>query len=128
MASVVGGEDGDGCPANDCYYTSLEKIPQQYPGVDPDSYTFREFFVPRQIGSCGWAGLAVVGCGHFSRLPNPGGCWSYNLYGGAWLRQHELGHNQGILHPRSFPLKEAGKTSTSDSQEIEFGPFSWNRA
>merc|ERR1719375_1386493 len=39
LASVIAG--GSSCPADDCYYTSLEKIPEQHPGVDPDSYTFR---------------------------------------------------------------------------------------
>merc|ERR1719210_3185681 len=100
------------CPANDCYYTALEKIPQQYPDIDPEAYSFREFFVPNQLGSCGWAVLAVVGCGHYSKLPNPGGCWAYYRYNyGGSIRGHELGHNQGIIHPRSFPLREAGSTS-----------------
>jgi len=125
LASVIDG--GSSCPGNDCYYTSLKKIPEQYPGVDPDSYTFREFFFPRGIGSCGWAGLANVGCGHFSKLPNPGACWTYNLWGGMWLRRHELGHNQGLIHPRSYPMKEAGQDSWSDWQQVQSGGFSWDR-
>eukprot|EP00931_Biecheleriopsis_adriatica_P119764 TRINITY_DN9495_c0_g1_i2.p1 TRINITY_DN9495_c0_g1~~TRINITY_DN9495_c0_g1_i2.p1 ORF type:complete len:1067 (+),score=138.55 TRINITY_DN9495_c0_g1_i2:87-3287(+) len=127
LASVVGGEDGTGCPWNDCYDTALAKIQEQHPDVDPDSYTFREFFMPRQIGSCGWAGIANVGCGRFSKLPNPGGCWAMNLYAGAGIRSHELGHNQGIIHPQAFKFKEAYKQSKADQQEVMFGPHSWNK-
>merc|ERR1719480_579584 len=56
-------------------------------GVDPNQYTYREYFVPKQNHmKCAWAGLATVGCGHPSRLPNPGACWAMYRAGGAFVR------------------------------------------
>jgi len=130
LRSVVGA-DGKGCPAWDCMATAIKLIPEQHPGVDPGSYTFRIFFHPRTIGRCGWAGLAGVGCGHYSRLPNPGGCFCHARFAGAWVQQHELGHNQGIVHPRSVGLRESGdlEGNSGDMQSImSHGPLSWNRA
>ena len=68
--------------------------------INPDDFTFRELFFPTRPGNggCSWAGLANVGCGHPSVLPNKGGCKLYYRYGLPYVRAHELGHTLGLRH------------------------------
>jgi len=106
-----------GCNPNKAAQVAKAKVKLQ--GIDPDSFTFREFFLPKQI-PCGWAGLASLGCGHPPSLPNPGACHAWYKIQGTFVRGHELGHNLGLSHGGG-PSKWWSSQIDWNSQYIEYG-------
>jgi hypothetical protein len=95
-----------GCPVSDIAEAALNKVSEQFGDVDLNSFTFREFLIPSHRGdgqTCGWGGLADVGCGHYSLLPqlnsiNSVHCRAWFRSSSNFVRAHELGHNLGLLH------------------------------
>lgn len=109
VVTVKMGENWNGrkkCDAGQIMRVAKEKVRQQHPSVDPDSFTFREFHIPdKPNGGCTWGGVADAGCGHPSLLPRPGGCWTVIRVPAIHARMHELGHNLGLLHADGFDPK-----------------------
>ena len=66
-------------------------------GIDPKTYTHREYFIPTSVAGCNWGGLAYVGCATPGPR-KPGACqaWIRDRY--ATTRAHEFGHNLGASH------------------------------
>lgn len=73
-------------------------------GVDPDTYSIVEIFVPELIkpAACPYMGFGgqvdAIGQSHFSLLPSPGGCNVLERSAHAQLRLHEIGHCLGLGH------------------------------
>lgn len=87
-----------GCPFQQMAKDAEAKALAQFK-VDASRFSFREYFIPRDTPGCsGWAGLANVGCGAPSTLPNPGACRAWYRYKDTYVRAHELGHNLGLSH------------------------------
>lgn len=88
-----------GCPHLKIAERAMRQVKKQHPGVDPDSYSFRELFIPASpSGGCKWDGLANVDCGQPRHLPKPGGCLAWYRLNHRFTRIHELGHNLGLSH------------------------------
>lgn len=88
-----------GCPYESMAERALRMVREQHPGVDPDSYSFRELFIPSNpSGGCTWDALANKGCGHPKYLPSPGACLAWYRNNDRFARMHELGHNLGLSH------------------------------
>lgn len=88
---------------------AFRKAKEQFPGLDPNAYDFREIFMPHSMKKeckgtilTGWgfvrSGVALWGCGHPQYLPSPGACTAWYSGGDTFVRSHELGHNLGMLH------------------------------
>jgi hypothetical protein len=94
--------DLNGCPYLNISMDAMKKVKDQHPDVDPDKFSFREFFVPRwqsSEDSCKFDSLAILGCGHPELLPRPPGfpgCLAWYRSPGPFVRAHELGHNLGL--------------------------------
>ena len=50
-----------GCPISRAASVANLLAASQH-GIDPATYTFREYLLPSGFGSCSWLGLANVGC------------------------------------------------------------------
>ena len=66
--------------------------------LNPDDFTYREFFIPTKGSGCRWGGLASVGCGHYSLVPRKAACQAWYRSDRPFVRAHEIGHNLGFLH------------------------------
>lgn len=91
------------CPAGGIANLARSRVREQYPDLDMDAYDYYEFFIPTSpSGGCSWAGLAGVGCGHYSQLPKlKGSCTAWYRAKTGVVRAHELGHNLGLSHAGS---------------------------
>ncbi|GLS24859.1 hypothetical protein GCM10007877_05730 [Marinibactrum halimedae] len=72
-----------------------EYISSQY-SVDTNDWDHRVYLFPNQTQrSCGWSGLATVGCVNSSWNSS---CWAYANSHSVTVIGHELGHNIGLSH------------------------------
>ena len=136
----------DGCVWESIASLAREKIKQQHPSVNLNSFQFHEFFLPKEeLSSCvqasmaehgdkrnmQWGGLAHVGCGHYSRMgANTGStctAWYRMNNNDAFVRGHELGHNLGLLHAggqtRSGAWVEYGDPTASMGNSWTFSSY-----
>lgn len=82
---------------------ALKLVPQQYPGVDPDTFTYRSFYFPyTPRNGCNWGGTAGLGCGTYFAIPKPKACNLYFRHSGRQLQAHEFGHALGVNHAGAF--------------------------
>jgi hypothetical protein len=87
-------------------------------GVDIDSYGQIAYYFPRTT-QCGWSGLAYVG-----RPNRPAqGAW-YNGASGCSVLAHELMHNYGANHSRSYECGTTALGAPATCSYSEYGdPF-----
>ena len=79
-------------------------------GIEPLEYSLREYFVPRQFGSCLWGGHAPrFGC---LALPSPIDCYIFVRDPHPVTRAHELGHTLGLHHAWTREGGEFGDESS----------------
>jgi len=93
LAAIHGSQK---CPLTDIADVALQKVQRQH-SVDPDSYTFRELFMP-SVGCQFIARVRDNGLAHPSKLPNPGCCISWYQGNDIATIAHELGHQLGLGH------------------------------
>jgi len=118
----------NGCPtheiATDCKQATRD---QKY--LDPDEFTFREFFIPGRGSGCKWVGLAATGCGHYSRIPRKAACqaWYRDSHTSlSFTRAHEIGHNLGFLHAGGLEggaYVEYGDPQASMGNSFQFSSY-----
>lgn len=77
-----------GCDYNSAMSAADQKARQQYPNLDINGYRHKEYFIPNGF-SCGWAGLAIVGCQRPQAAASNGRCWSMIKSSMPLVQAHE---------------------------------------